>query len=168
MTHQMYNTRVINKTLSWILCLIKWLHNNFYFITNVVANHTQLAVYLYFLHIYHKRDIVFVPSLHSHNPLKLPSVFFLLFLKNIACPTPKTWFATNRTEVTCTKDTECAEDEKCCHWFSTKHCLKVISKVPKHGVYTIVWTMLLELMGQHIKVCFGSLPSWFLVQRYNK
>ena len=45
-------------------------NNTFYMITNAVANHLQLAipVYLYFLHIYHKRDKVFVPSLHLHNP----------------------------------------------------------------------------------------------------
>ena len=85
----------------------------------------------------------------------------MLFLQNIACPTPKTWFATNRTEVTCTKDTECGEDEKCCHWFSTKHCLKGISKVPKHGV---CMNHVLYFSQVYSLYCFQILAHlwWFL------
>ena len=52
---------------------------------------------------------------------------------DLACPIPQSEFPMQRTEPTCNRDTDCANDEKCCDWLDNQHCLKGISKEPAPG-----------------------------------
>ncbi|XP_067944788.1 low-density lipoprotein receptor-related protein-like isoform X2 [Watersipora subatra] len=57
----------------------------------------------------------------------------LLKSADLACPISQTEIPHHRTEPICTRDTDCAGDEKCCDWSDNQHCLKGIDRTPAPG-----------------------------------
>ena len=51
----------------------------------------------------------------------------------MACPISQSEFPQARSEPTCTFDSDCELDEKCCDWLDNQHCLKGIDKTPSLG-----------------------------------